>query len=68
MGSCKAIASFCGILALSLAGSAGAQMADVDTQVQGIPASNSLGAEDIWHNPDFRGGVVNGGATAHSNW
>lgn len=57
-----------GVLALAAAALAPAQMVDVDTQVQGIPASNSLGAEDIWHNPDFRGGVVNGGATARSNW
>jgi len=36
--------------------------------IQGIPASDSLGAEDIWQNPVFRGGVVNGGPTAHSEW
>ena len=36
--------------------------------LQGIPASDSLGAEDIWGNPTFVGGVVNGGPTAHSEW
>ena len=34
----------------------------------GIPASDSLSAEDIWQNPTFVGGVVNGGPTAHSEW
>jgi hypothetical protein len=56
------------LLALGLTQLAMAQGAPVNTHVEGIPASNSLGAEDIWHNPDFRGGVVNGGATARSNW
>lgn len=37
-------------------------------QDQGLPASNQLGHEDIWHNPGFRGGAVNGGTTAHSEW
>lgn len=36
--------------------------------LQGIPASDSLSAEDIWQNPTFVGGVVNGGPTAHSEW
>ncbi len=36
--------------------------------LRGIPASDSLGAEDIWGNPTFVGGVVNGGPTAHSEW
>ena len=36
--------------------------------LQGIPASDALGAEDIWGNPTFVGGVVNGGPTAHSEW
>jgi hypothetical protein len=53
---------------LTISLSISANGATVDTHVEGIPASNSLGAEDIWHNPDFRGGVVNGGATARSNW
>ena len=37
-------------------------------QFQGIPASDQLGGEDIWGNPTFVGGVVNGGPTAHSEW
>ena len=37
-------------------------------QVQGLPASDNLGAEDIWHNPSFVGGITNGGSTAHSEW
>lgn len=37
-------------------------------QVKGLPASDQLGAEDIWGNPTFVGGVVNGGPTAHSEW
>jgi len=36
--------------------------------LQGIPASDSLSAEDIWQNPTFVGSVVNGGPTAHSEW
>ena len=36
--------------------------------IRGIPASDSLSAEDIWQNPTFVGGVVNGGPTAHSEW
>ena len=37
-------------------------------QFQGVPASDILGAEDIWGNPTFVGGVVNGGPTAHSEF
>lgn len=37
-------------------------------QIKGIPASDQLGVEDIWGNPTFVGGVVNGGPTAHSEW
>ena len=37
-------------------------------EIRGIPASDSLSAEDIWQNPTFVGGVVNGGPTAHSEW
>ncbi|MGE4657607.1 MAG: hypothetical protein AAEI08_01615 [Gammaproteobacteria bacterium] len=36
--------------------------------LRGIPASDSLSAEDIWQNPTFVGSVVNGGPTAHSEW
>ena len=37
-------------------------------EIRGIPASDSLSAEDIWQNPTFVGSVVNGGPTAHSEW
>jgi hypothetical protein len=36
--------------------------------VQGLPASNVLGAEDIWANPSFTGGTGNNGETASSEW
>lgn len=39
-----------------------------DEGIQGPPASNVLGAEDIWHNPTFTGGTGNNGETAHSEW
>ena len=38
------------------------------SEIRSIPASDSLSAEDIWQNPTFVGGVVNGGPTAHSEW
>ena len=31
-----------------------------NAQVQGIPASDTLGAEDLYGNPSFIGGVANG--------
>jgi len=34
----------------------------------GIPASDTLGAEDLAGNPTFIGGVANGGGTAHGVW
>jgi len=34
----------------------------------GIPASDTLGAEDLSGNPTFIGGVANGGGTAHGVW
>lgn len=37
-------------------------------QIAGIPASDTLGAEDLAGNPSFIGGVANGGATAHGVW
>ena len=43
-------------------------LAQTSGEVRGIPASDSLSAEDIWQNPTFVGGVVNGGPTAHSEW
>lgn len=36
--------------------------------ILGPPASNVLGAEDIWANPSFTGGTGNNGETAHSEW
>lgn len=42
--------------------------AAVNAQVQGIPASDTLGAEDLYGNPSFIGGVANGGGTAHGVW
>jgi len=55
------------IAALVLLGPLSA-MAQTASEVRGIPASDSLSAEDIWQNPTFVGGVVNGGPTAHSEW
>ena len=37
-------------------------------QIRGLPASDVLGGEDIWHNPTFVSGVANGGETATSEW
>ena len=37
-------------------------------QIKGLPASDLLGGEDIWHNPTFVNGVANGGETATSEW
>jgi len=36
--------------------------------VSGIPASDTLGAEDLAGNPTFVGGVANGGSTSHGVW
>ena len=37
-------------------------------QIAGIPASDTLGADDLAGNPTFIGGVANGGGTAHGVW
>ena len=37
-------------------------------QFRGIPASDTMGADDLAHNPTFVGGVANGGSTAHGVW
>ena len=42
--------------------------ASATSQIIGIPASDSLGAEDLAGNPSFIGGVANGGSTAHGVW
>ncbi len=60
MRTTHALVAVCGVLVATALPAA--------AQVKGIPASNSLGAEDIWGNPTFVGGVVNGGPTAHSEW
>ena len=62
---CRSFIVFCGLLGgFVVAGELSAQ----SIPLQGIPASDALGAEDIWGNPTFVGGVVNGGPTAHSEW
>ena len=40
----------------------------VQGQFAGIPASDTLGADDLAGNPTFIGGVANGGGTAHGVW
>jgi hypothetical protein len=37
-------------------------------QFAGIPASDTLGADDLYGNPSLIGGVANGGGTAHGVW
>ena len=62
---CSSFIGFCVLLVVFVvAGELSAQ----SIPLQGIPASDALGAEDIWGNPTFVGGVVNGGPTAHSEW
>lgn len=39
-----------------------------NAQIQGIPASDTLGADDLYGNPSFIGGVANGGGTATGVW
>ena len=45
----------------ALSGAAQAQFA-------GIPASDTLGGDDLAYNPTFIGGVANGGSTSHGVW
>ena len=40
----------------------------VYAQQTGLPASDTLGADDIAGNPTFIGGVANGGGTSHGIW
>ena len=40
----------------------------LQAQTSGIPASDTLGADDLAGNPTFIGGVANGGGTAHGVW
>ena len=37
-------------------------------QFVGIPASDTLGGDDLAYNPTFIGGVANGGSTSHGVW
>jgi len=37
-------------------------------QIQGLPASDVVGSEDLWENTTFVGGLANGGVTAHSEF
>lgn len=39
-----------------------------NSQQTGIPASDTLGADDLYGNPTFIGGVANGGGTSHGVW
>ncbi len=39
-----------------------------NAQIAGIPASDTLGADDLFGNPSLIGGVANGGGTAHGTW
>jgi hypothetical protein len=61
MASSRTLSAVCGLLFAGL-------VPPAFSQSLGMPASDSMGHEDIWHNPTFRGGVVNGGANAHSEW
>jgi len=39
-----------------------------NAQLTGIPASDTLGADDLYGNPSLVGGVANGGGTVHGVW
>jgi hypothetical protein len=55
------------LLALATTGPGLSQPASVEPSA-GLPASDVLGSEDIWENPTFVGGVINGGPTASSEY
>ncbi len=38
------------------------------SQEWSIPASDTLGADDLAENPTFIGGIANSGSTAHGIW
>ena len=40
----------------------------IHAQHAGIPASDTLGADDFAGNPSFIGGIANGGSTSHGVW
>ena len=50
----------CLVLLSAFATTAGAQWS--------IPASDTLGADDLAGNPTFIGGIANSGSTAHGIW
>jgi hypothetical protein len=59
------------LLALAVPTHAFAQSTSTDIwknpgSLVGLPASDVLGSEDIWENPTFVGGVINGGPSASS--
>ena len=54
------------VATLILTGLLGAVVAQA--QQTGMPASDTLGADDLAGNPTFIGGVANGGGTAHGIW
>ncbi len=56
------------MMRISLALTASVLATAAQAQIAGIPASDTLGAEDLAGNPSFIGGVANGGATAHGVW
>lgn len=60
-----------GVVVALLGGSRAAlsqNQAQTDSQIKGLPASDVLGSEDIWDNPTFVGGVIDGGPTASSEY
>ena len=48
--------------------SLGVLSAVAHAQFAGIPASDTLGGDDLAYNPTFIGGVANGGSTSHGVW
>jgi hypothetical protein len=44
------------------------RQSQTDSQIKGLPASDVLGSEDIWDNPTFVGGVIDGGPVASSEY
>ena len=40
----------------------------IHAQHNGIPASDTLGTDDLAGNPSFIGGIANGGSTSHGVW
>jgi hypothetical protein len=60
-----------GLVAALFGGSQAAlsqRQSQTDSQIKGLPASDVLGSEDIWDNPTFVGGVIDGGPVASSEY